>query len=374
MCLNASDDAGGSMEAQEVGKQGLMSVRPARVLLVDDEQSILNCMRIFLVTEGYEVDTASNAEQAKAFLDKEAYDVVVTDIMMPGVSGVEVLRMVLSVAPDVPVLLMTGDPSVQTAVDALRAGASDYLLKPITRSDILGTVRNAANLKAMRDQNRMLEQQNRSYRENLEQMVRDRTAALDRTVKSVIQAMSKLVEIRDPYTAGHERNVADLSCAIARKMGLGDSFVQTVYYAGLVHDLGKISVPAEILSYPGKLNEAAMAVIRMHPETAHEILKQVDFPWPLAEVVVQHHERCDGSGYPHGLVRSGMRLESCILAVADVVESMSSHRPYRAGLGIEVALDEVEANSGRLYDAEVVRACVALFREDGYQIGDAGNL
>ncbi len=358
------------MVTEDLRAKELVNASPSRVLLVDDEQSILNCMRIFLEKEGYEVDTVQSAERAKTLLDQQAYDVVVTDIMMPGVGGVELLRMVLSGYPDVPVLLMTGDPSVQSAVDALRAGASDYLLKPITRSDILRTIRNAANLKRMRDQNRLLEQQNRSYRENLERMVRDRTAALDRTVKSIIQAMSKLVEVRDPYTAGHERNVADLSQAIARKMGLSELSQQTVYYAGLVHDLGKINVPAEILSYPGKLNEVAMAVVRQHPETAYDILKQVDFPWPLADVVVQHHERCDGSGYPHGLVRDKILIESRILGVADVVESMSSHRPYRPALGVKVALEEITTNSGRLYEPDVVLACVALFEEDGYQICD----
>lgn len=343
---------------------------PPRILVVDDEESIRASLRIFLHAEGYDVTLAEDAEEALSLLDGGAFDVVVSDIIMPGLSGVDLLRIMQEKFPNVLVLLITGDPSVQTAVDAMRAGAADFLSKPISRLDLLKTVQQAVRMKSMRDRNQQLERQNQAYQENLEGMVRERTAKLDMTVRGIIEAMSKLVEVRDPYTAGHERNVANLARSIALRMGESQYFVETVYFSGLVHDLGKISVPAEILSFPGKLTDEVMAIVRLHPETAYEILRKVDFPWPLADVVRQHHERLDGSGYPLGIKGDEILAEARILAVADVVESMASRRPYRAACGVDAALQEVQDFSGTHYDEQVVRACVGLFQEDGYKIDD----
>lgn len=346
--------------------------RGPAVLVVDDEKSIRISVRAFLQADGFHVQVAENADEAQNLLDTNEFDVVITDIMMPGATGVELLAMIQTKAPDVPVVLMTGDPSVQTAVDAMRAGATDYLTKPIRREEILRTIRHAAELKLFRDQNKALEEQNRDYRENLERMVEERTAALNQIVEGAILAMSKAVESRDPYTAGHEQNVANLAREIAKKMNLSEDQIDGVYYGGVVHDIGKISVPAEILSFPGKLEPEQMALIRMHPKTAFQILNTIEFPWPLAQIVYQHHERIDGSGYPQGLKDDEILLEAKILAVADVVESMYSHRPYRPALGIEPALDEITKNRGKIYDPNVVDACKSLIAE-GYDIGDRHN-
>jgi response regulator RpfG family c-di-GMP phosphodiesterase len=341
---------------------------PPRVLIVDDEESIRFSLRVFLEAEGYIVKLAAHAEDALEVLGAESFDVLITDIFMPGLSGVELLSQLQQTHPHLPVLLITGDPSVQTAVDALRSGATDYLSKPIDRAGLLKAVRQAAVMKRMHDCNALLQKQNRAYRENLENMVQDRTEKLRLTVQGIIEAMSKLVEVRDPYTAGHERNVANLAKAIAVRLGKSTDFIDTVYYAGLVHDLGKISVPSEILSFPGKLTDEVMVIVRLHPETAYQILHKVDFPWPLADVVRQHHERLDGSGYPLGLRGDDICEEARILAVADVVESMASHRPYRASCGLDAALAEIQSYAGTHYDENIVAACVELFREDGYTI------
>jgi PAS domain S-box-containing protein len=191
-------------------------------------------------------------------------------------------------------------------------------------------------------------------------------ARLQHSMESTIQAIAGTVEMRDPYTAGHQRRVAELATAIARDLGLAEDRVRGVHLAGVVHDLGKIHIPAEILSKPGKLSRLEFELIKSHPEAGYEILKGVDFPWPIAQIVLQHHERLDGSGYPRGLKADEILLEARILAVADVVEAMSSHRPYRPSLGIEPALQEVGANTGTRYDADVVRACLALFREKAF--------
>jgi HD-GYP domain-containing protein (c-di-GMP phosphodiesterase class II) len=176
--------------------------------------------------------------------------------------------------------------------------------------------------------------------------------------------------MRDPYTSGHQARVADIAKEIARQMGLPEEQMQAIHLAGLVHDLGKIRIPAEILSKPSRLNEVEYKLIKMHPQAGYDILKGVDFSWPIAGMVLQHHERMDGSGYPQGLKGDEILPGARILIVADVVEAMSSHRPYRPGLGIDTALAEIVRGRGTHYDPQVVDACVALFKESGYVIAN----
>ncbi len=189
---------------------------------------------------------------------------------------------------------------------------------------------------------------------------------LHQNMLQTVEAIAGIIEMRDPYTSGHQSRVAELAQAIARKMNLSDDQLHAVHLAGLVHDLGKIRIPAEILSKPGRLSEIEYGLIKMHPQAGYEILKSINFSWPIAQMMLQHHERLDGSGYPHGLKGEEILLEARILIVADVVEAMSSHRPYRPGLGVEAALAELINARGMRYDARVVDACVELFREQGY--------
>jgi len=189
---------------------------------------------------------------------------------------------------------------------------------------------------------------------------------------AIVDALASTIELRDPYTAGHQRRVAELAVAIARELGLSAEEQTGLRIAGLVHDVGKIVVPSEILSKPGRLSPLEMDMVRVHPEAGFNVLQGIDFPWPVAEVVHQHHERLDGSGYPQGLAGEEILLGARILAVADVVEAISSHRPYRAALGIEAALAEVEAGRGKLYDPQVVDACLAVFR-NGFTFRAAGQ-
>lgn len=180
-------------------------------------------------------------------------------------------------------------------------------------------------------------------------------------------AMS-LSEMRDPYTAGHERRVAEIAVAISAALGFDTDRQEGIRVAGCLHDVGKIMVPAEILSKPGRLTDNEYNLVREHAQAGYEVLSQVSFPWPVAEVAWQHHERMDGSGYPNQRTSDELLLESRIMAVADTVEAMSSHRPYRPGLGIDKALAELERGRGTAYDREVVDACLHLFREGGYSI------
>ena len=182
----------------------------------------------------------------------------------------------------------------------------------------------------------------------------------------IIRAIALIVETRDPYTAGHQHQVARLAEAIAREMGLPAETVEAIYVAASIHDLGKISVPAEILSKPGNISEIERGIIRTHPQVGYDILKTIDFPWPIAEIVLQHHERLDGSGYPRGLRDGEIRVEARIIGLADVVESMGSHRPYRPTLGMGRALAEIRKNRGILYDPAVVDICLALFENNRF--------
>ncbi len=203
--------------------------------------------------------------------------------------------------------------------------------------------------------------------------VTDRKESVERLREAfagTIQAITSLVEAKDPYTAGHQRRVADIAEAIAREMGLSREQIEGIAMAGIIHDIGKISVPAEILCSPRRLTKLEFNLIKTHAQSGYEILKDIKFSWPIARMVLEHHERIDGSGYPHGLTGNNILPESRILAVADVVEAMATHRPYRPALGLEPALQEITENRGVLFDEEAVNACLRLFREKGYTIKD----
>jgi len=191
---------------------------------------------------------------------------------------------------------------------------------------------------------------------------------LSKNMLQTVEAIASIVEMRDPYTSGHQGRVAKLAEAIAQAVGLPEEQVYAIHLAGLVHDLGKIKIPSEILSKPGRLDEIEYMLIKKHSQAGFDILNTVDFTWPIAQMVLQHHERMDGSGYPQGLKGDEILMGARILCVADVVEAMSSHRPYRPGLGIEAALDEITNNRGSLYDPRVVDACVKLFKNEAYVI------
>jgi PAS domain S-box-containing protein len=202
----------------------------------------------------------------------------------------------------------------------------------------------------------------------LETAEKDHLHQLERTIAGTADAVANLMELRDPYTAGHERRVGEIAAAIAQELGWNEDRQQGLRIAGRLHDVGKIVVPAEILTKPGRLTAVEFELIKSHAERGYEVLKGIEFTWPVAEVAWQHHERLDGSGYPRGLRGDEILLEARILAVADVVESMSSHRPYRPALGLEAALAEIGTNAGRLYDKHIAEICVSIFRSERFAL------
>lgn len=190
---------------------------------------------------------------------------------------------------------------------------------------------------------------------------------MEKIFMQTVEAFSSIVEISDPYTSGHQSRTGELARAIARKMNLGYDVEHSVYLASLLHDLGKFYIPAQILNKPGRLTEIEYSLIKTHPSLGYQILKKIDFPWPIADIVLQHHEKINGSGYPYGISGDDIMIEAKILCVADVVESISSHRPYRPALGLDSALFEIKEKQGTLYDVEVVEAALELFTKDKYQ-------
>jgi PAS domain S-box-containing protein len=205
-----------------------------------------------------------------------------------------------------------------------------------------------------------------------EDEIRRNLHSLRKAIEGSIELTALMVEAKDPYTAGHQRRVSILSCAIAKEMHLSEEQIEGTKIAGLIHDLGKISIPSEILSKPGRITHIEFSLIKNHPKIGYNILKTTKFPWPIKQIVLQHHERMDGSGYPSGLSGEKILIEARILGVADVVEAISFHRPYRPALGIDKALEEISKNRGILYDPKVVDACLNLFTKKGFKFEEEG--
>ncbi len=339
----------------------------SKVLIVDDEASMRITLTAFLKVESYEAYNVSSAQGALDFIKKNNVDVVVTDIIMPGMTGIEMIEKIRQFSNDIRVIVMTGEPTVETAVSAVQQGASDYLSKPIRREEFLRAVKNAAKMKELMDAKHQLEETNLEYQKNLESMVTTRTIALQHSMESIINLLTQVVEFRDPYTAGHQLRVGNLAAAIAERMLLPTDTIEQIRIIGYIHDIGKIVVPAEILSKPGTLSHAEVELLHNHATSGFDMLTKVNLPTIIGEAIYQHHERFNGTGYPRGLKESEILIEASILMVADVVEAMKSHRPYRPALGIELALNEIRENRGTSFRPDVVDACLGLF-EEGYEI------
>lgn len=451
-----------------------------RILVVDDERGICDLLLKELTDKFYIVDAANDGAEAIERAKEVAYDVVICDIKMPRMDGLEVLEHIKRYHPETEVIMMTAYATVEDAVQAMRDGAYDFIEKPFNFDKLFALIDKAAEKRRLRTLIARYESDFRELWDNapvayhtldehgkitrvnhtealllgytIDEMVgrpvfdfilpeqRDeaqdrfklkvsganvppksenrvyvrkdgsqlyvsiddaleydasgrvtgvRTTMFDiterkwaenelktsfnklqRAMESIVEAMAKIVEMKDPYTSGHQRRVAQLAVAIAREMGLPDETLSSIHMAAIIHDIGKIYVPAEILSKPGKLTDIEFSMIKTHPKVSQDILKMVEFPWPIAQIVGQHHERYNGTGYPQGLSGKSIMLESRILSVADVIEAITFHRPYRSAVGIEKALEEIESNRGVLYDPDAVDACLKLFRQQGFTFED----
>ncbi len=318
------------------------------VLVVDDDDDIRDILSYGIEASGCRCLAADSAEAALEILNSDPVEVVISDVRMTGMSGLDLCREIKG-RFDADVIIITGLVHNFAYEEIIAQGASDFIEKPIRLAEIVARLKRVLFERQIREK---LKQTAEELRRNVERF--------QKAVEGTVQAISLAVEMRDPYTSGHQNRVADLACAIARAMGLSEDRVYGLQMASVIHDLGKLAIPGEILCKPGRLSGPEYAMIQTHVQSGFNILKKIDFPWPLADIVLQHHERMDGSGYPNGLSGEAIMMEARILSVADVFETIGSHRPYRPSLGLKRAMGELSSNSGSLYDSDVVSVCLSL--------------
>lgn len=356
------------------------------ILIVDDEESILNSFQRILADEDYEVHTVNNGSEGliKLRTAQKPYSVIVSDQRMPEMSGVQFFAQAKDIFPDAVRILLTGYADSDAIIDAInKGGVHLYFTKPWREEEILLHIKQSlSKVEILAENKRLVElikiknQELIKLNKTLEKKANDRTNDLlaqteklkDSYKKSqlildgIVKTLSKIVETRDPYTSGHEDQVAKIACKIAKEMKLTEEQVSSIYISATLHDIGKISVPSEILTKPSILTNLEREIIKTHCKVANDILANIEFPYPVAEIIYQHHERMDGSGYPRGLKGDDIALEARIIGVADVIDAMASYRPYRPALGVDAAIEEITKFRGVTYDPSVVDACLKIYK------------
>jgi putative nucleotidyltransferase with HDIG domain len=356
------------------------------ILIVDDEESILNSFQRILADEDYEVHAVNNGSEGlnKLRTAQKPYSVIVSDQRMPEMSGVQFFAQAKDIFPDAVRILLTGYADSNAIIDAInKGGVHLYFTKPWREDEILLHIKQSlSKVEILAENKRLVELIKIKNKElvklnkTLEKKANDRTNDLlaqteklkDSYRKSqlildgIVKTLSKIVETRDPYTSGHEDQVAKIACKIAKEMKLTEEQVSSIYISATLHDIGKISVPSEILTKPSILTNLEREIIKTHCKVANDILANIEFPYPVAEIIYQHHERMDGSGYPRGLKGDDIALEARIIGVADVIDAMASYRPYRPALGVDAAIEEITKFRGVTYDPCVVDACLKIYK------------
>ncbi len=319
------------------------------ILIVEDETISAMNLEHLLENMGYEVTGVVNSgEKALEKARNEGTDLILMDITLNGSLDGIAAAVKIREEKNIPIIFTTAhddDFTIARTKDALPYG---YIVKPYNERELRTIIPLAM------------------HRYNLELKLEESYRKMKSTLNGAIHAIAKVLEVRDPYTAGHQRRVGNLARAMAGKMGFSSEELDLIHIAGTIHDIGKISVPAEILSKPTRLSESEFMLLKNHPVTGYEILSEIELPDIIAKIVYQHHERLDGSGYPNGISDGDIALESKIIAVADVVEAMASHRPYRPALGLPKAMAEIRKKRSVTYDRDVVDVCTELFEKDGF--------
>jgi putative nucleotidyltransferase with HDIG domain len=374
-----------------------------RILAVDDDSTVRDLYQGILKPNNhstalpdFELTCCSQGDEAveavkRSFKEDAPYAVAFLDLNMPpGPDGEWVAEQIHNLDPRINTVVVTGYRSINSNNTTRQSRFSDkllYLQKPFHPREIiqfataLGIKWQAEKqlLTMQADLENQVEQRTAELvksnqllkieienRKGMQQELQQSFESLKKAMGSTIQAISMTVEMRDPYTSGHQQRVANLAKAIAKELKLPESQIESIYMAAAIHDIGKISLPAEILVKPIPLSDIEISLVQAHAQAGYDILKGIEFPWAIADIVLQHHERMDGSGYPRGLAGDKIVFEARIICVADVVETMASHRPYRPSIGMDKALEEIADNSGVLYDPRVVDACLKIFSEKGF--------
>ncbi|MEQ9496605.1 MAG: response regulator [Deltaproteobacteria bacterium] len=337
-------------------------------MVVDDDESVRRVVAAILVDEGYETITASNANSALEMLTRDEFALVITDMKMPDRDGLWLLEQVRSGHADTGIIIMTGYGQVDTAVQALRFGAADYLTKPVRVNQLCASVLRALD-------RRRLEMENRAYQQGLEGAVREKTQQLEAAYSQInatytltLEALVTALDARECETGNHSQRVVRTTLAIAERMGLPESLREHIGRGALLHDIGKIGVPDHVLLKPGRLTEEEWVEMKKHPEIGARILSGIAFLEPAAEIVLSHQERWDGGGYPRGLQREQIPIGARIFAVADALDAITSDRPYRRGRSLEHAREEIARYAGTQFDPTVVEHFLAISDEEWRQL------
>jgi putative nucleotidyltransferase with HDIG domain len=339
------------------------TIASPRILIVDDEAEITEILAD-LLSEDYDCLRAGSAEQALAELRRNQFHLVISDITMPGMSGLEMIPHVKALSPDTVVVMISGMQTVESAIGALRLGAFDYLMKPFDLRQVEAVVKRAL-------EHHELVVAKQRYENHLEELVEQRTAELDRALnslegayRSTLKALTAALETRDSETHGHSERVVSYSLRLGREYGLNSEEMKALEFGSLLHDIGKIGVPDSILRKPAKLTEEEWVRMREHPLHGQQILRGIEFLQGAARVVAQHHEKWDGTGYPLGLRAEEIDINARIFAVADAFDAITSDRVYRRGKSYEAAAQELDDWAGRQFDPKVVEAFHRVPKED----------
>ena len=326
-------------------------MKKKQILIVEDERIVAEDIKISLQRLGYSVPgTAASGKDAVKKAQDMRPDLVLMDIVLGGeMDGIEASTLIRS-RFGIPVVYLTACSDRKTLKKAKITDPFGYIVKPYENKDLQTKVEVAL------------------YKRKMENTLEEKEKILRKNLMETVKALALAVEMRDIYIAGHQRKVSKLACHIAEEMGLPEEQVDGLRMAGHVHDIGTIQILPEILIKPDHLSQFESYMVRMHPQFGYDILKAIEFPYPVAQIVLQHHERIDGSGYPAGLLGGNILPEARILAVADIVEAMSSPRPYRPALGIKTALEETSKDRAILYDPDAVDACLKLFHEKKFKL------
>ena len=335
----------------------------ARVLAVDDESAACRLLCLILAAPAFQCTTARNGEEALIALQRERFDAVISDLHVPGMSGMELLTEVRRCHPHVAFLVTTGVDDVDVGVQAMRSGADDYLVKPLRDSAVLASLENALH-------KRQLEQQIEHYRQHLEEMVAERTGQLQRALQQIersyedtLQALGAAIDLRDNETAGHSQRVCRYSLEIARAMGWSDKQLKSLARGAYLHDIGKLGVPDGILLKPGPLTEEERKLMQRHAQMGFDVVKDIPFLADAAEIILMHHEQYGGGGYPRGLKREEILPGARIFAVADTLDAITSDRPYHCASSFDSARETIRRLSGSQFDPQIVDAFLKI-RED----------
>lgn len=338
-----------------------------RILVVDDELSVREILAEGLEAFGFETEMAADADEAMAILEKERFHLLLTDIDMPGRTGIDLMGDARKLFPDLDVIMVTGVVDAKTAIRAIREGAADYLTKPFNLEEVQIVVDRTF-------EKRRLIAENRSYQEHLEDLVELRTAEvvekhgeierlygeLQDSYESSLQALVTALDFRDNETQGHSYRVVQYAVMVAKVMGIGEPDLTWIRRGAILHDVGKIGIPDAILKKPGKLDPEEWEVMKRHPEMGYRMLEHIRFLEPALDIVLSHQERFDGSGYPRGLKGEEIPQGARVFAVVDTFDAMTSDRPYRKALSIDDACNEIKEWSGRQFDPAVAEAFLSL--------------